>query len=70
MANSKGTRMTPNEAAKLLGVPAGRVRAWCEEGRFPSYRSIHGWRKVDGLELIAFAQKHPELVAPSRRTSG
>lgn len=43
----KDTRVTPNEAAKLLGVPADRVRTWGEEGRFPSYRSVHGWRKID-----------------------
>lgn len=63
----KETRVTPNEAAKLLGVPADRVRTWCEAGRFPSYRSVHGWRKIDRLELIAFAKKHPELVAPLDR---
>lgn len=32
--------LTSNEAAKLLGVSGERVRTWCEEGRFPSYRSV------------------------------
>lgn len=63
----KDTRVTPNEAAKLLGVPADRVRVWCEEGRFPSYRSVHGWRQSDRLELIAFARQHPDLIAPPKR---
>lgn len=35
------TCVTPNEAAKLLGVSADLVRAWCESGQLPSYRSVH-----------------------------
>ena len=64
-----GTRVTPNEAAKLLGVSADRIRAWCESGELPSYRSVTGWRKIDRQELIAFVRQHPELVAPKPRVA-
>lgn len=62
----KDSRVTPNQAAKLLGVSADQVRAWCESGSFKSYRSIKRWRKIERVELIAFAKRHPELVAPPK----
>lgn len=40
-------RVTPNEAAKLLGVSAEQVRRWRESGALSSYRSVQGWRKID-----------------------
>ena len=55
----KDQRLTPNEAAKVLNVSTDQVRAWCESGELPSYRSIHGWRKIDRNELIVFARKLP-----------
>jgi excisionase family DNA binding protein len=55
-------RVTPNEAAKLLGVSAKRVRAWCDSGELPSYTSVHQWRMIDRNELIAFARRHPEIM--------
>lgn len=40
-------RVTPNEAAKWLGVSAKQVWTWCESGALPGYRSVNGWRKID-----------------------
>jgi excisionase family DNA binding protein len=55
------TRLTPAETATVLNVSADQVRKWCESGELPSYRSVHGWRKIDRAELIAFAQKLPRV---------
>jgi len=63
----KDSRVTPNEAAKLLGVSADQVRAWCESGGLSSFRSIKGWRKMDRKALVAFAQKYPERVRPPKK---
>lgn len=62
----KDPLVTPNEAAKALAVTADKVREWCELGLLKSYRSIKGWRKIERQELIAFAKRHPVLVAPPK----
>ena len=63
------TRVTPNEAAKLLGVSADKVRAWCESGELSSYNSVHHWRMIERKELIAFARAHPEIMAKGKSAS-
>ena len=62
MKRTGETRLTPKEAAQLLGVSVGRIRAWCESGELPSYRSLHRWRLIDRKELVAFARRSPPLV--------
>ena len=62
MKRTGETRLTPKEAAKLFGVSADRIRAWCEAGELPSYRSLHGWRLNERKELVAFARRSPPLV--------
>jgi len=64
----KDTRVTPNEAAKLLNVSADQVRQWCESGELPSYRSIHGWRKIDRKELIAFSRRRTTSAPTNPKT--
>jgi excisionase family DNA binding protein len=61
------TRVTPKEAASLLGVPVDRVRKWCESGELASYRSVYKWRLIERSELIAFAKRHPERVSPTAK---
>ena len=41
MKRTGETRLTPKEAAQLLGVTVGLIRAWCESGELPSYWSLH-----------------------------
>jgi excisionase family DNA binding protein len=52
-------RLTPNEAATLLNVSVEKVRAWCESGDLPSYRSVHKWRLIDRNDLIRFTKRFP-----------
>lgn len=70
MKKTMDARLSPAEAARMLGVSVDRVRAWCESGRITSYRSMHNWRMIDRNELITFARKYPNLVAPPRQPFG
>lgn len=56
--------MTPPQAAEAIGVPAKKVREWCENGDLPSYRKYSGRWMIDRLELIEFVDKKA-ILAPS-----
>ncbi|MEU6998313.1 helix-turn-helix transcriptional regulator [Nonomuraea sp. NPDC046570] len=45
-----------SEAAALLGVSSDTVRRWVDAGRLAAERDEHGHRRVNGVDLAAFAR--------------
>jgi excisionase family DNA binding protein len=58
--------MTPPQAAEAIGVPAKKVREWCENGDLPSYRKYSGRWMIDRMELIEFVERNN--ILPSGNT--
>ena len=62
--------LTPKQAAEQIGVSAGLVYQWCQEGRLPCYRFGGRGRRgrilIDPADLAAFirAQKVDGSAAP------
>src|SRR5262249_12736849 len=52
------------QAADLLGVIAGTVRRWADEGRLATTRTEGGQRLVDGAALAAFAAEQEAAPEP------
>ncbi|MEU9883943.1 helix-turn-helix transcriptional regulator [Sphaerisporangium sp. NPDC051011] len=45
-----------SEAAALLGVSSDTVRRWVDSGRLAAERDENGHRRLDGVDLAAFAR--------------
>ena len=56
------------EAADILGVSQGTVRAWAETGKIPMHRNpANGYRLFRREDLDEFLRKTAQPVKPSRR---
>ena len=54
------------EAAEILGVSQGTVRAWAEAGKIPMHRNpANGYRLFHQADLEAFLRKTATPVKPS-----
>ena len=54
------------EAADILGVSQGTVRAWAEAGKIPMYRNpANGYRLFKPADLEEFLRKTAQPVKPS-----
>ncbi|MEQ8790067.1 MAG: helix-turn-helix domain-containing protein [Pirellulaceae bacterium] len=56
------------EAADILGVSQGTVRAWAEAGKIPMYRNpANGYRLFKPADLEEFLQKTAQPVPPPKK---
>lgn len=56
------------EAAEILGVSQGTVRAWGEAGKIPMHRNpANGYRLFRRADLEAFLRKISKPAKPERR---
>ena len=54
------------EAAEILGVSQGTVRAWAEAGKIPMYRNpANGYRLFKPSDLEEFLRKTAQPVKPT-----
>lgn len=60
------------EAAKILGVSQGTVRAWAEDGRLPMHKNpANGYRLFRRSDLDAFLQAISKRIEkPNSWSSG
>ncbi|MEV6980409.1 helix-turn-helix transcriptional regulator [Sphaerisporangium sp. NPDC051017] len=58
-----------SEAAALLGVSSDTVRRWVDSGRLAAERDENGHRRLDGVDLAAFARSQIETEDGSGLTS-
>ncbi len=55
------------EAARILGVAQGTVRAWAEAGKLPMHKNpANGYRLFRKVELEAFLAKLAQPAQPKR----
>jgi excisionase family DNA binding protein len=59
--------LSPSEAARELGVSAGRVRQMVEEGKIPAIRTALG-RLVDGDAVTSLARERKRYPARGKGT--
>ncbi|MFW6114153.1 MAG: MerR family transcriptional regulator [bacterium] len=58
------------EAAEILGVSQGTVRAWAEAGKIPMHRNpANGYRLFRRADLEAFLRKVSKPTASKSRRS-
>ncbi len=56
------------EAARILGVAQGTVRAWSEAGKLPMHKNpANGYRLFRKAELEEFLAKLAKTTPPKRR---
>ena len=56
------------EAAEILGVSQGTIRAWAEAGKIPMHRNpANGYRLFRRTDLEAFLHKISKPAKPKRR---
>ncbi len=56
------------EAARILGVSQGTVRAWAEAGKIPMHRNpANGYRLFRRADLEAFLHKISKPTKPKSR---
>jgi excisionase family DNA binding protein len=54
------------EAAEILGVSQGTVRAWAEAGKIPMHKNpANGYRLFKRVELEQFLEIVDKVVAPT-----
>ncbi len=54
------------EAAEILGVSQGTVRAWAEAGKIPMHKNpANGYRLFKRVELEQFLEIVDRVVAPA-----
>lgn len=51
-----------HEVARLLSVDAGTVIRWADAGRFASFRTPGGHRRIPRQEVLRFAEQHGWLL--------
>lgn len=52
-----------HEVARLLSVDAGTVIRWVDAGRFASFRTPGGHRRIPRQEVLRFAEQHGWLLS-------
>jgi excisionase family DNA binding protein len=56
------------EAARILGVSQGTVRAWAQDGKIPMHRNpANGYRLFRRKDLEAFLKKVERPSIPQKR---
>jgi excisionase family DNA binding protein len=62
--------LTPQDAAKLLGVSAQRVRQMEAQGRLSSIRTAGGWRLFQREDVLRLAVERAQARAARQADQG
>lgn len=57
--------LSPEEAARILGVSARTIRRWADRGDIASLRPPSGRRRFRRADVEAFAERNRSEVKPS-----